>query len=629
MKAPSATTVAEGPFPAFLDPFQGPDWDIPMTTKDHLLGSTSATPPARTSEEILKADFLKFLWFVFTRVLSLPPPTPLQFDIARFLADGDAHPLRFIQAFRGVGKSFLTCCYVVWRLWKQPNLKVMIVSANETLATENATLIQMIIEHEAGDDLWGALRGGRRSSTLAFDVGGCVPDKSPSVKVVGITGQLTGSRSDILISDDVEVPKNSQTEAQRDKLRELTGEYTDIAKTGSEIIYLGTPQSMESIYKALPGKGYKVRIWTGRFPLAAKLKNYADTLAPMLLAAIKASPDLCKPIGSSLGGAPTDTRFTEIELQKKEVGRGAAGFMLQYMLDTELADADRYPLKTRDLIVMDVSVKMAPVRVAWSSAPETAWKDLSNVGFDGDRCHRPFYTSPEFADFTGSVMIVDPSGRGRDETAYCVTKFLNGQVYVRRWGGFREGYSAETLQALADIAGEEEVNLIKCEDTFGDGMFRQLLEPYVTRRYPAPMEGYKRFTQKEVRIIDVLRPTMAQHRVVMDAAVVRRDLAEKDNVRRGLYQLTHLTTQKGSLKHDDRIEVLAEGVLAWAERLNADANKAEEAHRQRAEREWEKQFFAGTIIGGVALPSKPSTRAVGRRVTGSLPQGILKRKIRW
>lgn len=597
--------------------------------------ASSLTTSTPTSKDILQGSFSKFLWYVFTHVLALPAPTPLQFDIARFLESGDR--LRAIHAFRGIGKSFLTCCYVVWRLWKNPNLKVVIVSANEGLATENATLIKLIIENEAGDDLWADLRDGRRTSTLAFDVGGCVPDKSPSVKVVGITGQLTGSRSDILISDDVEVPKNSATEAQRDKLKALTAEYIDIAKTGSEIIYLGTPQSMESIYRSLPEKGYTVRIWPARYPLAEKLGNYRGTLAPMLAAAIEANPTITKPVGSALGGAPTDTRFGELELQLKESARssdggpgGAAGFLLQYQLDTELTDAEKYPLKTRDLVVTDVAPKIAPVRMAWGSAPDLVHKDLANVGFDGDRFHRPFYVSPEFTDFTGSVMVVDPSGRGRDETAYCVTKFLNGLVFVRRWGGFRDGYSEETLRRLADISAEEEVNLIKCEDTFGDGMFRQLLEPIVRRRRPCPIEGYKRFTQKEVRIVDTLRPAMAQHRLVIDTAVVRADLAEPDNIRRGLYQLTHMTTARGALRHDDRVEVLAEGVLAWADRLNADAHDAEAKYRRREEEKWEREFFKGTFVAPV-LDRKPhQVRASGRKVGAALPvRGKSGRRIRW
>ena len=581
----------------------------------------------KTSEDILKGSFLKFLWFVFTRVLALPSPTRIQLDIARFLEEGPNR--RMIQAFRGVGKSFLTCCYAVWRLWKNPNLKILIVSANEKLAIENATLIKLIIDHEAGDDLWANLRGGRRTSTLAFDVGGCVPDKSPSVKCAGITGQITGSRSDILISDDVEVPKNSATETQREKLRELTKEYAAVSKPGSEIVWLGTPQTHESIYKGLPERGYAIRVWPARYPTAARLASYRDFLAPILVADMEADPSLCVPQGTRTGGRPTDPRrFNELELLKNEAEYLEPGFLLQFQLDTHLSDADRYPLKTRDLIVTDVDPKLAPQRLVWGSGPDQVLKDFENVGFDGDRLCRPVWVSPDFIPYTGSVMVIDPSGRGKDETAYCVTKFLNGYVFVRRLGGFRDGFGEDTLRALAEIAAEEEVALIKCEDNMGDGMFRRLLEPYVARRRPTPIEGYKVTGQKELRILATLQPALAQHRVVFDQTLARQDLATPDNIRRVLYQLTHITSARGSLKHDDRVEALASGVAHWADYMNADASKAEDAWKRKQEEKWEKEFFKGTIVGvNFQSAGKGVRRATGRVMGRGTLRGS--RRVTW
>lgn len=562
----------------------------------------------------MQADFLKFLWFVWTRVLSLPVPTRVQLDVGRFLATGPRR--RFIQAFRGVGKSFLTCAYVVWRLWKDPNLKVVIVSANETLANECATLIKQIIDHPAGDGLWDELRPkpGQRTSTLAFDVGPAVPDKSPSVKVVGIFGQLTGSRADIVISDDVEVPKNAETEGMREKLEARTKEYAAILKPDGEIIYLGTPQTQESIYRKLAEKGYAIRIWPARYPTPERLAAYHGHLAPLLAEEIEKDPTLCTPRGTNCGGRPTDTqRFTELDLLERETEYGPAGFLLQFQLDTSLSDGDKYPLKTRDLIVTSVNPKIAPVRLAWASSPELVLKDFANVGFDGDRLFRPMYVSPEFTEFTGSVMHIDPSGRGKDETGYVVTKFLNGMVYVRRWGGFQDGFADETLEALAVIAAEEEVNLIIAEDNFGDGMFRRLFEPVLVRKRPCALEGIKSSGQKELRMLSAIEPVLRQHRLVMDEDVVRKDLAHPDPVKRGLYQLTHLTSQRGALKHDDRLDVLALALAYWADYLNADVLKAEEEFRRKADAEFEKEFFAGTFVGQtLSRPRGGLTRGLGR-----------------
>lgn len=572
-------------------------------------------PTNLTLADVLRQSFIAFVRYVWKHVLGLPKPTRIQEDIARFLESGSTR--RAIQALRGIGKSFLTCAYVVWRLWKDNNKTVLIVSAGETGAADNASLIKGIIYHEAGDKLWGSLRPGRdqKSSTLAFDVGGKGADKQPSVKCIGITGQLPGNRADIIIGDDVENPRNSWTEDQRDKLRHLFGEFSNIIKPldTSEIIVLGTPQTAESIYNGLPQRGYTVRIWTARYPLADKLANYGAALAPMLLADIERDPKLCEPVGlSKLGGAPTDPdRFTDAKLIENELDGTAAEFMLQMMLDVTLSDAERYPLKTSDLIVMDVDPRRGPVSMAWTSAPEYQIKDVENVGWSGDRLYRPFNVSELWSDFTGSVMHIDPSGSGKDETAYVVTKFLGTRIYIRKWGGFVDGTSTETLTKLAEIARDEKVNLVMVEDNFGDGMFRQLLSPILARKHPCKLEGHKVSSMKEKRIVGALEPVMKQHRLVIDLAVVREDL-KADSLRRGLFQMTNMTVVRGALRHDDRIDVLAQAAEYWRPYLNADEEKHERQHLDRLDREFEKKFFAGTNVG--SLLNEGRVRARGRRM---------------
>ena len=561
----------------------------------------------------LKADFKLFVRHVWKYVLFLPAPTWVQLDIAEFLATGPNR--RFIQAFRGIGKSFLTCAYVVWKLWNDPQLKILIVSANEDGATKNATLIKQIIDSPAGDDLWADLRSRReqRSSTLAFDVGLALPDKQPSVSVVGINGQLPGNRADILIPDDIENDKNSGTEALREQLRHKTTEFSKILKKtdDAEIIYLGTPQCEETTYGGLAERGYTTRIWPARYPLAAKVASYGGALAPKLLENLSRDPSLCTPVGSTLGGAPVEPGwFSETVLQKDELDGRAASFLLQMMLDTSLSDAERYPLKVRDFIVMDVNEKLAPVQVAWASSPDQVINDssLPNYGFGGDRFHRPMFVSKDaFEPFTGAVLHIDPSGTGKDETAYCVTKFLKGMVYIRRWGGLTDGYSPETLEKLATIAAEEQVNEVVVESNFGDGMFERLLEPVLRRKHPCKVTSMKVTGQKERRILDVLEPALKQHRLVLDTAVARADLA-RERVRSGLYQLTHLTDARGSLKHDDQIDVLAQAVSHWTVYMNADITRAEDDWKRKKQDEFNKRFF-----GRKERPPE-KRRAVGRKI---------------
>lgn len=582
-----------------------------------------------TPEEKLKGSFLLFLFYVWTRVLHLPQPTRIQRDIADYLANGPRR--RFIAAFRGVGKTFLTAAYIVWRLWNDPDLKIMVVSANERFATKVASFVHTIINAEdvVSRELvpWSNLAAGpkQKNSTLEFDVGPSSPSKDPSVFAVGITGQMTGGRADLLLYDDIEVPSNSETEAQREKITDRAGEAEALLKPGGEIITLGTFQSMQSIYRGLKAKGFGMRVWPARYPTADKMHLYED-LAPTLKEDLERDPSLAKPMASTLGGAPTDpARFTDVELMERETGWGIAGFQLQFMLDTSLSDAERFPLKTRDLIVMDVPRDVAPARVVWGSGPDLVIKDLDNVGFDGDRLHRPMYRSEDFIPYTGSLLEIDPSGRGNDETAYVVTKFLNGSVFITGWGGFVDGHSEATLSALAEIAKEHQVNLIRVEANFGDGMFSRLLEPHLRRTgYAVPIEDHKVSGQKELRMLGSVQPALKSHRLVVDTAVVRADLAEASRNRSSLsgdaagsamatsalYQLTHLTQARGALKKDDRLDVLSNALGYWAQYMNADAAAAEKALEEKAQREFEAKLFGSQIMGG--RPRRPS-RGQGRR----------------
>ena len=143
------------------------------------------------------------LWasvYIVWRSIDLPQPTPIQIDIANYLQNPPKDRI-ILEGFRGVAKSFLTCAYVVWRLWKERQLKILIVSASGDRADANARFIKRIIQTLPFLSDMIADKGQLDTQNI-FDVGGVVPDISPSVKSIGITGQITGTRADILIADD-------------------------------------------------------------------------------------------------------------------------------------------------------------------------------------------------------------------------------------------------------------------------------------------------------------------------------------------------------------------------------------------------------------------------------------------
>lgn len=522
----------------------------------------------------MKADFVFFL-FVLWKALSLPVPTRCQIDMAKKLSAGDNR--RFIlQAFRGIGKSFITCAFVVWKLWNNPDLKFMIVSASKERADANSIFIKRII------DLMPQLqelkpKQGQRDAVISFDVGPAKPDHSPSVKSVGITGQLTGSRADILIADDVEVPNNSATQAARDRLSELVKEFDAILKPGGTIIYLGTPQNEMTLYRELEGRGYTTTIWPARYPRDRKdWQSYGDRLAPMLQSELEEDPE-------SFYWRPTDeVRFDDTDLKERELSYGKAGFSLQFMLNPNLSDAEKYPLKLRDLIVADLDPASSPMVYQWLPNPQNKREDVPNVGLMGDSYHTYQTVGSAFSSYTQKILVIDPSGRGKDETGYAVLYQLNGYIFAMEVGGMRGGYEDSTLEALAKIGRKWKVNEYVIEGNFGDGMYLELFKPVASRIHPASVTEVKSKGQKELRICDVLEPIMGSHRLIVNAAAIVQDYqsaSDKDGVRNPIYslfyQMTRISRERGALAHDDRLDALAIGVQFFVESMAKDASKGE------------------------------------------------------
>jgi hypothetical protein len=527
---------------------------------------------------------------VVWRHLNLPDPTPIQLDIAAYMQHGSKR--RIVEAFRGVGKSWMAAAYVLWLLRGNPQLKIMVVSASKTRADDFTMFCLRLIREMPMLQCLEPDRDEQRSAVNRFDVRPAIPDQSPSVKAVGIFGQLTGSRADLILPDDVETPTTSWSVGMREKLLSAVGEFNAILKPGGEIMFLGTPQTEESIYNKLAQRAYQVRVWPARYP--EKPARYGESLAPVIM-------DGCP----ELTGQPTDpARFNEMDLLDRETSYGRSAFALQFQLDTSLSDSERFPLKLADLMVLEVS-DHGPEKVVWSSGAEYRISDLPTVGFSGDYFYRPAYIHGTWLPFDGCVMFIDPSGRGLDETAYAIVAHLNGNLFLLESGAFREGYTEPVLQGLAAAAKRQKVNLILLEDQFGQGMLESLLKPYLQVQHPCSVETVRSNVQKERRIIAALEPVLNQHRLIVSRSVIEGDAKGRDDeaVEKRLayqlfHQLTHLTVDRGCLAHDDRLDALAGAVQYWNESLAIDEDRA---IKERQSELWdlELQAYMGDLEGAL------------------------------
>ena len=354
--------------------------------------------------------FLQALW----QQLDLPSPTRAQYAIADYLQHG---PKRLqIQAFRGVGKSWITGAFVLWTLFNDPERKIMIISASKERADNMSIFLQKLIIETPWLSHLRPKSDEARWSRISFDVQ-CSPHQAPSVKSVGITGQLTGSRADLMVLDDIEVPGNSMTELMREKLLQLCTEAESILtpKPDSRILFLGTPQTTFTVYRKLAERNYRPFVWPARYP--RNHTQYEGLLAPQLVEDVDTG---------AKDWDPTDQRFTEDDLLEREASMGRSNFMLQFMLDTSLSDAEKFPLKMSDLIVTSINPTLAPDNIVWCSDPANVIKDAPTVGLPGDYFYSPMhFGGGEWTPYTERICSVDPSGRGTDETTAAYISQLN------------------------------------------------------------------------------------------------------------------------------------------------------------------------------------------------------------
>lgn len=526
--------------------------------------------------DLLKDDFKLFLQALWQQ-LDLPSPTRAQYAIADYLQHG---PKRLqIQAFRGVGKSWITGAFVLWTLFKDSERKIMIISASKERADNMSIFLQKLIietpwlvhlRPKAEDSRW---------SRVSFDVN-CSPHQAPSVKSVGITGQLTGSRADLMILDDIEVPGNSMTELMREKLLQLCTEAESILtpKDDSRIMFLGTPQTTFTVYRKLAERSYKPFVWTARYP--RKLSNYEGLLAPQLVEDI------------DNGAQPwdvTDDRFDNEDLIEREAAMGRSNFMLQFMLDTSLSDAEKFPLKCSDLVVTSVNPTSAPEAVVWCSDPANVIKELPTVGLPGDYFYSPMQLQGTWGPYTETICSVDPSGRGTDETAAAFISQRNGFLYLHEMRAYKDGYSDKTLLDILKGCKKYNVTKLLIETNFGDGMVGELFKKHLQQTKQAvDIEEVRANVRKEDRIIDALEPVFNQHRLIVNKSVIDWDFksnADAPPEERLLYmlfyQMSRMCREKGAVKHDDRLDCLAQGVKYFTDAMAISAYEAMKLVRQQ------------------------------------------------
>ena len=537
--------------------------------------------------------------------------TDMQEDIGMYMATGDR--LRMVAAQRGEAKSTLAALYAVWRLIQRCSCRVLVVSGGEKQASEVATLIiRLIMSWDILEYLRPDKLAGDKTSVEAFDVHYALKglDKSPSVACVGITANLQGKRADLLIADDIETTKNGLTVVQREQLLLLSKDFSSICTHG-DILYLGTPQTKDSVYNTLPSRGFTVRIWPGRYPTEEEQAKYGDRLAPFLSERIRADPSLTRGGGiDGTRGKPADPqRYDEEALCDKELDQGPEGFQLQYMLDTSLSDAARQQLRLSDLLVANYDWDRLPEAQVYQSSPKYRVQLSDDFPIPLTVMYHPVpvdcaFTKPKEA----PMMSIDPAGGGADELGLAVSVPMGPYIHLLDVQGITGGLTEANATKIIKIALKYRVSFIKVESNMGHGLFEINLRAEIDKATRNETEytleerkfleglgvlGEYSTGQKERRIIDSLVSAMQRHKIIVHQQVFDSDrecgkqhTIEKRKQYSFFYQLANITTDRCSLSHDDRLEAAAMAVRHWKGVLVLDETKAAEARAAAAAKEF-------------------------------------------
>ena len=162
------------------------------------------------------------------------------------------------------------------------------------------------------------------------------------------------------------------------------------------------------------------------------------------------------------------------------------------------------------------------------------------------------------------------------------------------------------------------------ETNFGDGIVGELFKKHlINTKQHINIEEVRANVRKEDRIIDSLEPVLNQHRLIVDRGVIDWDYASnKDSPAEErllymlFYQMSRMCREKRAVKHDDRLDCLAQGVKYFTDALSISA---QDQIRLRKSEEWDNmledfldspQSSANHLVLGMTLEQRKEARGL-------------------
>lgn len=516
-------------------------------------------------------DDFPYFYTEVSRVVGLNEPSRMRLDIAHWMQHGPAR--RGVLASRKIGKTFILGAYCDWRGFRNAQEQILHCSQSTDFAKKSVSVMRKWLDHVPFlRHMAPQGREKERDNELEFDFGTAKLEliHSASVTARGITGQLPGLGATLACPDDIETPENTLTQDGRALLEQRSDNIESLMLPEGDILYLGTPQCKESIYRKLLDRGYTFRAWPVAYP---KSSENIPGLAPIITEDLRT--------GRAKPGDPVfPDVFTAEEIALKRLRTSPSTFAMQFMLRTDLIDSEVRPLRLDDLMVLpNLHRDLAPVNLVWghNSQSQSTRLPIPSVGFGNDGYYAPVMIDSDWKPYHGTKAALDPavsaSAKG-DEMAWAIAGQLHGNIFLKAVYGVRGGATPENLEKIVLSLREHDARELIIETNFGGAYLIPLIEPVIRKfcikagedeRFPngwscsIPQEGTHAVGQKEKRIIESLSPVTRQHRLIVAKAV-----AEDTE---WAHQFVNITEERGCLDHDDRIEATSMVVAAFKDVL--------------------------------------------------------------
>jgi len=553
------------------------------------------------------------------------PIGDLEDEMLTFVSAGPR--MRGILGARGLGKTtLLVAPLVVYRLFRDPDRKVMIVSKSAGSAKETIGLCRAWI-----NDVWFLQhlkpQKDQPDNTNEFSVGTAKRgiSKQPSVKAIGNDGQLEGNRAHTFLADDAETKGNTRTmEAREELMRTVGNEATNIvyavddAIDPNEIIAIGTYKCEDSWYKRLHARGYAFRTYPIAYPQEG---DQFLGLSPILQKRLQDGTAKYT-VDGNYDQNPALPHFFKSATIKERMGAGLLDFGMENMLLVNPGKQSGPPLRLSSLIVMPIDRNVGPIRVKPNGA---CIGDIACEGLVGDALYGPESTDSIRERFQTTLAVIDIAGEGNDLMGVAIVSYLNGLFFLKYCKGWPGGASVETMSQLAVLFRSHGVKEAWVEtnidifNTFAPALAvecRKLhLSPGVNRDYPegwaCAVDGFHATGQKEVRICQMLQPVFGNNRMIVDPSVLRPDITLEAH-QTFQYQVSRIRPIKKWLREDGPIDALASAIKKLQEGtfgISRDPEKGSERAQLREINAFHKRM---NRLHGLEGPETSPPRIYGR-----------------